>query len=172
MVSDRKPYKPKAETLRDPTAMFPSLHDDVKNALSGEFITPEPWFNPARGDLNPAGGDREAITEYSTHIMGRFECRNQSCPKRNWGSKKISILIQGFPDNGYNAIVFKQRCKSCEKLGALRLDENSYVERVAYRLKKWAGIAMDRPEYHGEKKGPAHEYRLCEGCKGGFCQGD
>jgi hypothetical protein len=165
MVSNRKPYKPRGETLRGTTAMFPSLYDDVKNALSSEFITPEPWFNPARDD-------RETITEYSTYIIGRFEYRNQSYAKRNWGSKKISILIRRFPDNGYNAIVFKQRYKSCEKVGALRLDENSYVERVVYRLKKWAGIAMDTPEHYGGKKGPAHEYSLCEGCKRGYCQGD
>lgn len=129
MVFANKPYKPKGENLRNMTAMFPSLHDDVENALSDEFIVPKPWFNHA-------GGNHKAIDEYSTHVMGRFECRNQNCSQKGWGSKKISIVIHRFPDNGYNAVVFKQRCKSCTKLGALRLDENSYVERVT-RTRMW-----------------------------------
>lgn len=163
MVSAKKPYKPKGEIFRKTTAMFPSLHEDVKNALSNELISPEPWFNHA-------GGNCEAMVEYPTNVMGRFECRNKTCPKRDWGSKKIAIVIRRFPDNGYNATVFKQRCKTCESVGALRLDENSYVERVTYRLKKWAGIPMDEPEYNRGPVGPPHESRLCEGCKIGCCR--
>ncbi|KAK4038952.1 hypothetical protein C8A01DRAFT_37067 [Parachaetomium inaequale] len=163
MPFTKKPYKPKGELSRNTTAMFPSLHEDVADALSDAFISPEPWFNPT-------GGDDDAITVYDTHIMGRFDCRNPACAKQGWGSKKISILIRQYPDNGYNAVVFKQRCKACERVGALRLDENSYVERVTYRLKKWAGIRMETPEYNGNHRGPPHEYDLCEGCKRGYCQ--
>jgi hypothetical protein len=83
---------------------------------------------------------------------------------------KIGILIRQFPGNGYNALVFKQRCKECNKLGVLRLDEDSYVERVVYRLKKWAGIHVERPEYSGER-GEPHEAELCEACLAGYhCQ--
>jgi hypothetical protein len=163
MPSSKKPYKPKRHQFQSPTAMYPSLHQDIMNALSDEFISPEPWFNPT-------GSDDDAIDQYDTNIMGRFHCRNPACPKQGWGSKKIAILIRQYPDNGYNAVVFKQRCKSCQQLGALRLDENSYVERVVYRLKKWAGIYVERPDYDG-KLGPPHERALCEGCKRGHCQG-
>jgi hypothetical protein len=68
--------------------------------------------------------------------MGKFRCNNNGCSNRGWGSKKVTILIRGYPENGYNAVVFNQRCMSCNGLGTLTLDENSYVKRVAYRLKK------------------------------------
>ena len=71
--------------------------------------------------------------------------------------------------NEYNAVVFNQRCRDCNSLGNLTLDESSYVERVAYRLKKWAGVELQAPPYR-EKKGPPHKSELCEGCKQGCCQ--
>jgi hypothetical protein len=54
----------------------------------------------------------------------------------------VIIQIRGYSGNGYNAVVFNQRCRSCDWLGALTLDEKSYIDRVAYRLKKWAGVAV------------------------------
>ena len=48
------------------------------------------------------------------------------------------------------------------------LDE-SYAERVAYRLKKWCGVEVEPPHYNPEPKGPPHEIELCEGCKDGHC---
>jgi hypothetical protein len=161
-ASNPHTLEPNEENLRDTTVMFPSLHDEVENVLS-DSIVPKPWFNHA-------GENQQAIDEYSTNIMGRFECRNRACPQKGWGSKMIGIVIHRFPNNGYNAVVFKQRCKSCTKLGTLRLNEKSYVERVTYRLRKWAGIRMERPEYNGDNGGPEHENLLCEGCKRGYCQ--
>ncbi|KAF1361535.1 hypothetical protein EJ07DRAFT_111719, partial [Lizonia empirigonia] len=79
------------------------------------------------------------------------------------------ILIRGYPTNGYNAVVFNQRCKSCNKLGTLKMNEESYVDRVAYRLKKWAGVQLARP-YSGLKKGLPHKSELCESCKRGICE--
>ncbi|AEO71936.1 uncharacterized protein THITE_2148506 [Thermothielavioides terrestris NRRL 8126] len=144
--------------------MFPSLHEAVEDAIHAN-IFPEPWFNQA-------GGDHDAIDDYSTHVMGSFECRNPTCSQQGWGSKKIAIQIRRYAGNGYNAVVYKQRCKSCKQLGVLRLDEKSYVDRVSYRLKKWAGIPTTPPEYNGDKGGPAHEHLLCEGCRMGRCNGD
>ncbi|KAK4245595.1 zinc-binding domain-containing protein [Corynascus novoguineensis] len=165
MPSAKNPYKPKTRSSQNKTAMFPTLHEDVKNNLSEYSINPEPWFNSNEND-------RTMLEDYSTFVMGRFECHNQNCAQRGWGSKKIAITIQRFPNNGYNAVVFKQRCKSpgCNRLGRLRLDKNSYVERVTYRLKKWAGIPMETPEYDGFEGGPPHLSKLCEGCKAGRCQ--
>lgn len=80
----------------------------------------------------------------------------------------VTILIRGYPGNGYNAVVFNQRCKSCNWLGVFTLDKNSYVNRVAYRLKKWAGVHVEKQHYNG-KTGPPHESDLCEGCKRGVC---
>ncbi|KAH8782654.1 zinc-binding domain-containing protein [Diaporthe sp. PMI_573] len=101
--------------------------------------------------------------------MGNFACNNESYSNRGWRSKKVSILIRGYPRNGYNAVIFNQCCESCNGLGTLTLDENSYVERVAYWLKKWAGVRLEQQHYNG-KVGPPHKRELCEGCKRGYCQ--
>ncbi len=159
----KNPYKPKGQFSQHATVMFPSLHEDVQSLLATVSISPAPWFN------DHGEGVYDLVDKYGTHIMGRFECRNRNCSKKGWGSKQIGILIQRFPDNGYNAVVFKQRCKDCNKLGVLRLDENSYVERIAYRLKKWAGIPTEPPVYSGQSRGP-HESSLCEACRAGCCQ--
>lgn len=105
---------------------------------------------------------------YSTQVMGRFTCNNTACRKQSWGSKIVAIWIKEHPRNGYSVVVYNQRCRSCDFLGDLRLDKDCYVERVAYRLKRWAGVEMEEPPF-GRKKGPPHESGLCEGCKRGIC---
>ncbi|KAH8798600.1 zinc-binding domain-containing protein [Xylogone sp. PMI_703] len=141
--------------------MFPLLHQDVSNAVSNEIGSV--WFNNK-------GGNEDCNNKYSTNVMGKFRCNNDRCSNHGWGSKKVSILIRGYPENGYNALVFNQCCKSCNKLGTLTLDENSYIDRVTYRLKKWAGVWMEEQHYAG-KVGLPHKRELCEGCKQGYCQG-
>lgn len=140
--------------------MFPLLHQDVSNAVS-DVIT-SPWFN---GTDN----DNDSCNQYSTFVMGKFQCDNDGCSKNGWGSKKVAILIRGYPQNGYNAVVFGQRCQSCYRLGILMLDKSSYIDRVAYRLKKWAGVPMGE-QHHSSKSGPPHKSELCEGCKRGYCE--
>lgn len=81
----------------------------------------------------------------------------------------VAILIRGYPGNGYNALVFNQRCKSCNWLGNLKLDKESNVDRVVYRLKKWADVPVEQP-FFNHKEGPPHESALCEGCKRGVCR--
>jgi hypothetical protein len=144
---------------RKPSYMFPSLHQDVVNAVSDEIASPE---------FHKDDSDSAANKRFSTHVMGKFKCNNNACHNHGWGSKKVAILIRGYSKGKYNAVVFNQRCRSCNKLGNLKLDEESYVDRVAYRLKKWAGIKLDR-SYVASKKGPPHESSLCEGCKRGVC---
>lgn len=142
--------------------MFPSLHDRVVKALEGA-VHPVPKFHNF-----DATGNRE----YSTNIMGKFRCPNKSCKKAGWGSKTVAIVIRcGYDtgDNDYNAVVFNQRCNSCNTLGSMTLDEMSYVERVAYRLKVWADVDVTPPPM-GDEKGPPHEKALCEGCKAGYCK--
>jgi hypothetical protein len=139
--------------------MFPLLHQDIVNAVSDKIASPE---------FHTDGGDNAANNSYSTHVMGKFKCNNNACFNHGWGSKKVAILIRGYSEGSYNAVVFNQRCKSCQKLGSLILDEESYIDRVAYRLKKWAGVQMER-SYVTSKKGPPHESTLCEGCKRGVC---
>lgn len=139
--------------------MFPSLHQDVVNAVSDEITAPK---------FHMDNSDRAANNKYSTHVMGAFKCNNNTYSHHGWGSKKVAILIRGYSKGSYNAVVFNQRCKFCKTLGNLKLDEDSYVDRVAYRLKKWTGVAMEK-QYVARKKGPPHESTLCEGCKQGIC---
>jgi hypothetical protein len=79
--------------------------------------------------------DRRATDVWNTSVMGKFTCSNESCRKSGWSSKKIAIRIRMYPGRQYNARVYHQRCKKCERLGELDLD-NSYAERVVYWLMK------------------------------------
>jgi hypothetical protein len=153
-----KSFKPKGE--RRTSFMFPSLHQNVVNAVPDRIVST--WFHEK-------DSDRDSNNKYETHIIGRFKCSNNACSERGWGSKMVAILIRGYPRNGYNAVVFNQRCKSCNQLGTLTINEESYVDRVAYRVKKWAGVPMKQPSY-APSKGPPHESSLCEGCKRGVCR--
>jgi hypothetical protein len=157
-MARKKSSKPKGESRT--SFMFPSLHQKVMEAVTDEIASA--WFHPNDTDT-------DSNNNYSTNVMGRFKCNNDACFKSGWGSKMITILIRGYPGNGYNAVVFNQRCKSCNQLGTLTLDEKSYVERVAYRVKKWAGIPTEQPFYLS-RNGPPHESSLCEGCKRGVCR--
>ena len=118
-------------------------------------------------DFNSADSARDCIETYDTNIMGRFECLNHACNSTGWPSKMIAITIRMYPAARYNARVYHQRCRRCNRLGRPRLDD-SYAERVSYRLKKWCGIELDRPMFSGQSKGP-HQKELCEGCKDGHC---
>ena len=144
----------------DHAYMFPLLHEDVVSAVSGKIASPR--FHK---DDSYSG----ACNRYATHVMADFECNNYACSDSVWVSKMVAILIRGYPQNEYNAVVFSQRCKSCNDLGTLKLDRDSYITRIAYRLKKWAGVEVERP-YFGSKKGLPHKSEFCEGCKRGICQ--
>ena len=139
-------------------SMYQTLHDDVSRLLEE---------NDLHFDLHENDDDQTCIKEYDTNIMGQFICRNPACGSNGWSSKKIAITIQMYPGAQYNARVYNQRCQGCNRLGKPRLD-NSYAERVAYRLKKWCGINVDGPTYSGKSKRP-HQSDLCEGCKNGHC---
>jgi len=161
VLPPQKNYKHTGQAQQDVTATYPSLHEGVVNTFDN-VPEPAPLFNHD-------GRNSEIINDYSTNIMGRFACQNPKCPITGWGSKKIAIRIRGFRDNTYDAVVFKQRCRACQHLGAMHINENSYIERVAYRLKKWAGIPMETPEYNVVEGGLPHKSYLCEGCKAGCC---
>jgi Zinc-binding domain len=139
--------------------MFPTQHDAVSDLLEEEGI----FFTFHTDD------DSRCEKEYDTNIMGRFLCHNNACSARGWSSKVVAITIRMYPGSEYNARVYHQRCKACNKLSKPKLDE-SYAERVAYRLKKWRGVEMEIPHHYGPSKAP-HESSLCEGCKHGHCKG-
>jgi len=142
--------------------MFPQLHEAVRSIV-GEAI-PALWFNQedTEDDLHK---------EYDTSVMGKFVCTNSKCHKSGWSNLMVAVWIRlycGHRRDGYNAVVFNQRCISCDCLGTLTLHEKSYVERVSYRLRKWAGAPVKPPLYAGGSQAPHVEER-CEGCKQGHC---
>jgi hypothetical protein len=154
----KKSSKPKEEAR---TFLIPWLHEEVVDAVSDEIALT--WFHEN-------DSDEGSNNEWPTNIMGSFKCGNNACYKKGWGSKKVAMLIRGYPRNGYNAVVYNQRCRSCEWLGILKLNEQSYIDRVAYWLKIWAGVPVERPNRRKRKKTPPHESSLCEGCRSGICQ--
>lgn len=142
--------------------MYPELHDSVVPLLEEDDLS----FTFCEIDE-----DEGAIEEYDTTIMGRFKCVNKACRKGGWTSKKIAITIRMYPAQQYNARVYHQRCKSCGSLSQPLLDD-SYAQRIAYRLKKWSGREMDRPTFTVRVRKRPHESALCEGCKYGHCRLD
>ncbi|KAF2810661.1 uncharacterized protein BDZ99DRAFT_487563 [Mytilinidion resinicola] len=128
------------KAVRGTSFIFPSLHQKVVKAVSNENIST--WFH--KDDSNE--GSHEI---YLTHVMGKFKCNNKACTKGGWNSK--------------------MRCVDSKQPGTHILDINSYVDRVAYRRKKWAGVAMEQQCYDPEEGSP-HERDLCEGCKRGVCR--
>lgn len=138
----------------------PHLHKSVAD-LAEEYTNLT--FTFRQGDT-----DRRATDVWNTNVMGKFTCSNENCRKSGWSSKKIAIRIRMYPDRQYNARVYHQRCKKCERLGELDLDD-SYAERVVYWLMKWNDVEMEKPSHGGQSKGP-HNKKLCEGCKAGHCE--
>lgn len=149
--------KPARETRTSFT--YPSLHEAVSEAVSAEIAPPRFEEDGGRGTSN---------NSFSSNVMGKFTCTNRKCSNARWSSKKVAIVIRGYPGNRYDALVYNQRCRGCDGLGTFALNKDSYVERVAYRLKRWAGIQMEPPPYT-KKTTPPHRNDLCEGCKQGVC---
>ena len=142
--------------------LYPQLHEAVRSVV--DEAIPSLWFN----DEDTEGGLNK---QHDTCVMGEFACTNRRCPKPGWSSKKVPVWIRlygGHHPGGYNAVVFNQRCSLCNRLGTLTVDEQSYIERVSYRLRKWAGAAVTPPMHDRVSRGPHVEER-CEGCKHGHC---
>ncbi|KAM0339576.1 hypothetical protein ACHAPU_010876 [Fusarium lateritium] len=153
---------PRKRTNEGPLwSMHPDLHDEVADKL--EEVQLEYSFNTNDDDLSK-------VELYNTNIMGKFACNNGKCKKNGWSSKQIAITIREYSRDRYNARVYHQRCKQCKSLGQLSINQESYIDRVSYRIKKWNGVEMERPVYSGTSNGP-HEAALCEGCKNGQCSG-
>lgn len=140
-------------------SMQPSLHDDVASLLEEDNL----YFAFYEIDK-----PETSIRDYDTTVMGRFDCRNQSCSSNGWSSKKIAITVRLYANDRYNARVYHQRCMKCNSINEPILDA-TYAERVAYRLKKWSGIVMDQPRYSLKKSRGPHQSNLCEGCGAGHC---
>ncbi len=97
--------------------MLPSLHQRLLRAVADDI--PSPRFMTRNSD-------KDFIHRYETHVMGVFTCTNVDCSGASWASKKVAIVIRGYPDNRCNAVIFNQRCHVCNELGSLSIDKDSY----------------------------------------------
>jgi len=161
VLLELQPQNPYVEPTTISSQLYPHLHEAIINELAEHRI-------PA--SFHEDNSDEGSIRDYSTFVMGRFTCDNNSCPRNAWTSKKVTLFIRKYSNDRYNAAVYDQSCKFCEELGRLAMDEKSYVDRVSYRLKRWAGVEMEPPQYN-LKKTPPHVKEHCEGCKAGICGG-
>jgi Zinc-binding domain len=144
----------------DKWSMFPEQDSNVAQLLRDADL----HFTFHKADQN------NCEKEYDTNVIASFSCDNPLCDARGWSSHIVPITIRMYNKRRYNARVYYQRCKKCNQLAKPKLDE-TYAERVAYRLKKWSGISVARPPYNGEDANrPPHISRLCEGCKAGHCR--
>ena len=140
-------------------SMYSSLHAEVSPLLKEGGL---------HFDFHNIDEPSASTREYDTNIMGKFKCANDACSSSGWSSNKISVTIRLYSGNRYNARVYHQRCKRCKSLSRPLLDE-TYAERVTYRLKKWSGVEVERPSHSGGKSKGPHQSSLCEGCKAGHC---
>jgi hypothetical protein len=138
--------------------MYSDMHDKVAQSLEDENL--HFTFHNSDDEVN-------SIRSYDTNITGRFNCHNQNCKSNGWHSNRIAITIRMYRNEQYNARVYFQRCKACNRISKPTLDD-TYAERVAYRIKKWCGVELEAPAFSGESRGP-HESSLCEGCRAGHC---
>ncbi|EKD11938.1 hypothetical protein MBM_09908 [Drepanopeziza brunnea f. sp. 'multigermtubi' MB_m1] len=162
MTRRQQQQKPQRRKAPPAWSMFLSRHDDVSRLLEVEG---HPFtFHNLDDELG-------CSKTYDTTVMGKFHCRNRNCESKIWASKRVAITIRMYPGKRYNARVYGQRCKKCDWLSVPTLDD-SYAERVAYRLLKWSGVEQERPQFSGESTIP-HRSDLCEGCRAGHCaEGD
>lgn len=176
------PEKPPPE---NPAPYTTSSNKSSAEAYPLWFLCPQ-FDEQVQEELQDAGIDYctffpdasvPAIRSYTTNIMGGFTCLNKKCRKKKWHSKMVTITIQQYHEDQYNARVYNQRCALCKKPGEPKVDEISYVDRVSYRIKKWNGInevyvPKDRRLYLEEEASDGiHKPSLCEGCKNGKCSG-
>jgi hypothetical protein len=141
-------------------SMYPSLHSNVARLLAESNL---------QFSFHETDDTETCVKDYDTNIMGRFKCHNSECKADGWSSKRIAITIRLYQGAKYNGRVYHQRCKRCDSLSEPELDD-SYAERVVYRIKKWQGIQMEIPKYTVRNKLP-HNEELCEGCAAGHCSG-
>lgn len=139
-------------------SMYPALHDEVSTLLVEENL----HFKFHEDD-----NDARRIRDHDTNIMGRFVCHNPGCKSKGWSSKMIAVTIRLYPGQEYNARVYHQHCKTCSWVSRPVLDQ-SYAERIVYRIKKWNGVPVETISNSGSSRGP-HNRKLCEGCKAGHC---
>jgi hypothetical protein len=105
--------------------MYPSLHENVSLKLEEDNL---------HLDFNNNDDEESCVRDYDTNIVGRFRCHNDKCDLNGWSSKKVAISIRMYSDDRYNARVYYQRCKGCNRLSKPLLDD-TYTEELRIVLR-------------------------------------
>jgi hypothetical protein len=112
----------------------------------------------------------QPIDSSDTNILGHFRCKHRACSGTYWSSGAVATNIRLYRKDRYNARIFHQRCQKCESLCRPEIDEETYVDRVVYRLKKWHDMEVEAPDFTKKDDDKPHLSHLCEGCKAGHCK--
>jgi len=113
-------------------SMHSMLHDDVARLLLPHKL----FFS-----LQNVDEDGMCIEEYDTNIMGQFACNNPNCRSGGWWSKKLQLQSACMTEKSTTRECTTKAAED-DQLGQSTLDE-SYADRVAYRLKTWSGLPME-----------------------------
>lgn len=154
--------KQQAQRKHNPPSwsMKPSEHTNVSHLLETTSLT----FT-----FHPDDCDTTSLKEHDTTILCHFHCFNPSCASKGWVSGHVATTIRLYVDSQYNARIYHQRCKECHWISKPRILKDSYAERVAYRLKVWSGVPVEKMA-KGRKTQIEHSVGLCEGCRAGRCK--
>ncbi|KAF3018853.1 hypothetical protein E8E14_007143 [Neopestalotiopsis sp. 37M] len=141
--------------------MYPELHEQVLRDLQTVSLS-----HSFHHEDDYSG----CIKDYDTKIMGTFRCQHNRCRGSQWSSKHIAITIRLYEGGMYNARVLSQLCGLCKNATRPQPDQ-TYVSRIAYRLKKWSGLDVEAPPYTKRSDESFNDRNLCQGCKHGHCNG-
>ena len=156
-MAKKKFTKSKGETRT--SFMFPSLHEDVVNAVSHSMSST--WFCES-------DSDRGVNNKYSTHVMGKLRCKN-ACGTNIWSSKKVAILIRGYAENGYKCCSVQSALKDLRQ--ARHFDSGREIICRTSRIQNpEVGGRSSEQQHHASKGGKPHKREFCEGCKRGVCR--
>ncbi|RVD82369.1 uncharacterized protein DFL_006795 [Arthrobotrys flagrans] len=145
-----------------------------------ENTEPEPWYlfenyhekvSEKMKDVIFISKIEDGNLKAETNLVGTFKCIALECRAMGWSNGTVATVIRAYYQDdgklGYSAQVYNQRCRSCKQLASMKLDVDTYVERVVRRLKMWKGEYAPIKWYR--RKMLPHDEELCEACKAGHC---
>lgn len=102
----------------------------------------------------------------STNVVGVFDCMSSRC--RGWQSGKICVVVRVQAPGLFQPIVYSQKCKRCKRSVLPILDEDIFIERVAYRAQRLLNMVVAQPYEGGGKTTPPHDADKCTACLKGI----
>jgi len=113
------------------------------------------------------GFSRDLVSrkEYNASVFAKCSCSN--C-RQQWTTRALPVTVEVSGNNKYSAKIWRQRCKTCERLGNFEVDVGSYALNVATVLLRRSGLQLPRERFVASDK--PHRSDLCEAGKFGRCK--